>query len=466
MTVYFRKLNNGNDSLFENIIVKDDHIPICLERPNKDPDKKPDKFFAQFRSSYQLLKEIAETEMLNRCFFEIIRGYQNQKHYLDIDMKLEDDNFAEKFPHSIEEKINIAENICQLYKSALMKLKPQIKDRDIIITNSHSNSKRSFHIIVDRWFLPNATQNKELFLECIEHIPLPYRKYFDHSMYKNLQQFRTLFSTKCGKNRFKNIDKNSTWKCDEHVDTDEKKIRELFYASLITEVSGCNMLSFNVKEKTEFVDSRNLDNSELNIVQRHFKSFKDFNKFEICSNKNSIIPLKRRSPSYCDVCQRTHDSENAFLFVTFDNKLYFNCRRNEKSQLISDLKTNDDGVIVNNENDNKLAVYKPPSISYDVKVTDFGDKGILDLSKGNYEFKESNSYPHLDLLIKDNQDVELSSSKVVYENKVKKYLVVSDSEKTETQRIINEARARYQRNPKEQVSTIKKLANFYNNIHM
>lgn len=464
MAVYYRKLVNGDDALFNNVRVREDSIPICLEKPNKNPDNPPDKFFTEIRSSYQLLKLIADTLMMARCFFEIIRGSHAQKHYVDIDIALVDDKLTEKFPHSIEEKVAISERICELYIVALLKLKPEISRNDIIICNSHSNSKRSFHIIVDRWFFPSATQNKELFMQCMEFIPLPYRKYFDERMYKNVQQFRTLFSTKCGKNRFKKIDKNSTWKYEEQLNSDEKKLRELFYASLITEVTCCTMLSFEYKDRTEFVPSRNLDHTEITVVYQHFKKFKDHGKFEFTDPKNSIIPLRRRASYYCTVCQRDHDSENPYLYVTFDNKLYFNCRRNDKSQLIADLSTNEEGTIINDDSTSVTSTYVLPTISYNVQVTNFIDSGVLDLSRTQTEIKESCSYPHLDGLITNNQqDQQLRPIHQTIVQSIR-VPVVSESEKTEHHRIIEDAKLRHRRPPSQKESVVSRLSKVHNNI--
>lgn len=453
MVIYYRKLTNGDDALFNNVKISNDSIPICLERQGKDLNK-PDKFFAEFRSSYQLLKEIANTSIMERCYFEVIRGNHSQKHYVDIDMKLIDDKFTEKFPHSIEEKINIAENICEEYISALLKIKSEIKRSDILIFNSHADCKRSFHIVVDRWFFPSATQNKELFMECMEHIPLPHRKYFDDKMYKSVQQFRILFSTKCGKNRFKKLDKNSTWKYEEQLNSDEKKLRELFYASLITEIACCTMLSFEYKNKTEFVSSKYLDNNEVSVVHQHFKNFKDSNKFEFGEPKNSTIPLRRKAPSYCEVCQREHESENPYLYVSFDNKLYFNCRRNDKSQFVSDLTTNDEGVIINDNNTNNNSVYIPPTISYNVKVTEFGDNGILNLS--NSGVSGSNSYPHLDELITNNEQKEILP--IPPQNPIiNRKIIVTNNEKSEYCKTIEEAKLRHTYRPIQKESVISRL---------
>ncbi len=59
--------------------------------------------------------------------------------------------------------------------------------------------------------------------------------------------------------------------------------------------------------------------------------------FSFCEHIGNYIILKRLKPSYCQVCLRTHEHENPYLFVKpYLNgyQLYFNCRRNTESQLL------------------------------------------------------------------------------------------------------------------------------------
>lgn len=416
MEFKFRKLTSGEDALFNNINVKSDEIPVCLETPNKNPKEKPNKSFGVFRSAYQLLNYIADTPIMSRCFFEVIRGSHAQKHYVDIDIDLVDDDFSSPYPHSIEEKVIISNQLVGIYTEALISIKPEIKLDDILTFNSHADNKRSFHIVVDRWFFPSATFNKELFQQVMERVPIQYHKYFDSGMYKSVQQFRILFSTKCGKNRFKILDPNSTWKLKTRVENDSMKMRELFYASLITEVTGnCTMLPFQYKDRIADVPSRYMCSSEINVVISLFRSnFKDHSSFDVLEPKNSLIPLKRRNPSYCEVCQRVHEAENPFIYVNFENKLFFNCRRNENSQLIGQLGTTDDGMIIL-ESQVKVNNYKPPSIPSRPNISSFVDNGILNLRNENKE--KSTTYPHLSYL--------------------------SDEKINNHQKIIEEAKARY-----------------------
>lgn len=457
MEFRWNKLTNGEEAMFNNIRVGPEDIPVCLEENNPKANEKAFKKYGVFRSAHQFLNYIADTPIMKRCFFEIIRGSHAQKHYVDIDIDLVDDRLSDDFPHSIEEKIAISDKIIKLYINALLSIKQEISLDDVLVFNSNASNKRSNHIIVDRWFFPSATQNKELFQEVMTKIPKQYHKYFDHSMYKNIQQFRTMFSTKCGKNRFKVLDPQSTWKLKGNFETDGMKMRELFYASLITEVTGnCNMLSFEYKDKIAYVPSRDMNNIELDIVIRTFRSkFKDASSFDIQEPKNSLIPLKRRCESYCEVCCRAHQSENPFLFVNFENKLFFNCRRNDTSQLIGNLNTTDDGTIIGSEGETNTVIYTPPSIpikSATSVIKPFVDTDFIDLSIDTHKNDDNKIYPHLESL---NCNVNIPDTKSIIEVKVQsKPIKVTQQEKMEHQRLIDEAKARYNKTkPKTSINS-------------
>lgn len=71
-----------------------------------------------------------------------------------------------------------------------------------------------------------------------------------------------------------------------------------------------------------------------------FKSYEYSSSFEISSFdfETLMISLKRISPSYCNVCERTHEHEDAYLHLkesedTDHADLFFNCRKGESKRL-------------------------------------------------------------------------------------------------------------------------------------
>lgn len=441
---WYKKLTNGDeDALFKKIDVKESDIPVCLEEKHPIEGEKPIKNFAKFTSEYDLLMEIKNTPVNKRCFYEIIRGGHYQKHYTDIDCTLEDDPFTDPYPHTIEEKINIAKVLPIEYRDAVIKLKPEIKVEDIMIFNSNSNKKRSFHIVIDRWCFTSATQNKDFFNEVMEQIPLPHRKYFDNRMYKCHQQFRIFLSTKCGKDRYKLIDPMSTWKCSDSDLSPFQLLKEMFNASLITSTSSsCRIISYKYREKIDYLPSRDMENNELSACINIFRKFKDSSSFDVMDIKGTLIPLRRRCASYCDVCCRTHDTENGYLYLTFNNDLYFNCRRNDSSTLIGNIYS-EDQLTRQDSTNASLSVYVAPTIGYNVEVTSFIDSGILNLST----VKQISHEPIIESQIHKEITVNLPEINFI-RKKETKIIPVSDGEISEFSNRIREAKMRHSKGPK------------------
>lgn len=466
MTFRWHKLTDDDEGMFNKIKVSSDDIPVCLEVFNPENKDKAIKTFAVFRSAHQFLNYIADTPIMKRCYFEIIRGSHAQKHYVDIDIPLVDDDFTEKYSHTKEEKQNIALKVVKMYVDILLELKKEISLYDVLVFNSNSDLKRSYHIIIDRWYLPSATQNKELFRQVMERIPLQYHKYFDDRMYKSIQQFRTMFSTKCGKNRFKVIDKQSTWKLSSDYQNDTMKVRELFYASLVTEVIGnCKMMSFDYKEKIAYVPSREINNIELEIVIRAFRqNFKDASTFDVREPKDSLIPLLRRRSSYCDVCQKNHDSENPYLYVNFQNKLFYNCHRNDKSVFLTDLNTAEDGSIVNNKGDEPSTVYVPPTIEprrQKIMIKPFVDSDFMDMTERKEE-TVNRVYPHMMFPSEVEEPKEKAIEIPDFMPKTR-VIKVTQQEKLEHQMLIDAAKAKYNKS-KPKLSINDRLAMTHHKI--
>lgn len=457
---WYKKLTNGDDdALFRKIDVKESDIPVCLEEKHPIEGEKPIKNFAKFSSEYDLLMEIKNTPLNKRCFFEIIRGGHYQKHYVDIDIALEDDKLTDPYPHSIEEKVNIAKIIAIEYRDAMIRLKPEIKLEDVLIFNSNSNKKRSFHIIVDRWCFTSATQNKDFFNEVMEQIPLPHRKYFDDRMYKCHQQFRIFLSTKCGKDRYKLIDPMSTWKCSEVGLSPFQLLKEMFNASLITSTaSSCRIIPYKYREKIDYLPSRDMENNELSACMNLFRKFKDSSSFDVMDLKGTLIPLRRRCPSYCDVCCRTHDTENGYLYLTFNNDLYFNCRRTDDSTLIGNIYTDGELNIGKPETSGSSSVYVPPAIGYNVDVTSFVDNGLLNLSS---DIKQSYEPIH-EISIHKPVIIHLPEINIVKKKEIKQ-TVVSDGEISEFSNRIKQAKERHLNNSKN-VRPDKVLSRAFNSI--
>lgn len=330
----FNKLNDGDESLLGKVEIPNGAIVVCLEREERGFVKRE---YIIFPSPFSLYRELMKTPDHLRHFHEIIRGGKMQKIYIDIDMPLEDDEIGTKFYHSAEEKLIISNNIVRECMIAIMKCRAQIKEVDILVLNSNSSTKRSYHIIVDRWCFPSATQNKDFFYEMLEHIPLPWRRYFDHQMYSSIRNFRTYMSTKNDGSRILRVDPQSTWRSDEEINDTMALNKEIFLASLVTMVDCCKLLTFTPKEKDENVPSRDVNNKEIQLMLAVFKTLPESSSFEPNGMKGSSLLMRRKAPTYCPMCEKTHHKQNVFLFMTYNNDVWMNCIRGTKSRKLGNI---------------------------------------------------------------------------------------------------------------------------------
>lgn len=301
-------------------------IPVCNEGNGY-------KQFAVFRGALELYDFCINQPDDKRCLFEIIRGYLYQKIYFDVDIAL--DELSKQFNHTREQKINISKQIPRFLSECIIKLRPEIATTDIMVFTSHSNNKRSFHIVVDRWCVTSAKQNRRFF-ECVmAYIPAPWRQYFDSSMYKSIQQFRLYMSTKFGKGRMKILDPtDSTWVPDDGISREECN-RQVFLCSLITRTDNCYVLPFD-EEEEEDVEYDTIDVNDVEAVKLFeiIKTMPYAGCFSIVERKNNLVVMKRLMPSFCSVCETTHDNENPCVVVSPNGNVNLDCRRHpEKKKL-------------------------------------------------------------------------------------------------------------------------------------
>jgi hypothetical protein len=291
--------------------------------------------FSKFIDFYSALKFVYNTNFVNNCFFEVIRGSQSQKFYIDCDIYISDskeDQENENFYVTISEVIPLILNIKDKLKIVL----PMIKDSDIIVTESNDSKKHSYHIIVDNWCASNNDVNKVIFNNLIELLPIEQRNALDHSMYSNIQQFRLYNSHKFGSNRVKRFcDDLSTWKPSSVILNTGCLERLRFLGSCVTNTLNCSHLPiFGKLGKTiGTFSSVVIDQDDLKKIMNIFNEvFENSSSFKYESTDGCFIILKRLRPSMCTSCQRVHQAENPYLIVTGEERnIYFDCRRNNKS---------------------------------------------------------------------------------------------------------------------------------------
>ena len=292
------------------------------------------KSYTSFESYIYFYDYMCEVKEKERCFFEILLPHYRRKPYFDIDMK------------DIPKGFSLATFIIKIKEVILAVIEDS--STTILVFNSHTETKYSYHIVIDGWYLRDNEECEEFFKNVTEKLPDEYVEYFDESVYKTTQQFRMIGSHKNGKNNVKvlNIKECHNFNIPKRCKNERGRSLYILYSSLVGKVERCQILrGFEppVKEKFDIIPGSATEN-DLGEIVKLFKEHPISKKgsFEVLDlveeEGNLVIPLKSHCPYHCDGCNRIHEAENPFLTVRGEERtILFDCRRGKNRQFIGKL---------------------------------------------------------------------------------------------------------------------------------
>lgn len=164
-------------------------------------------------------------------------------------------------------------------------------------------TKFSAHVIVNGYYVSGPAQAQEFTRRVLEYLPSVYRPFIDAGVNKRIQNFRIVGCHK-GDMRVKTILLNE----DDIIPVPED--------TLITRVSGCELLpdltaGVEVKRFNTHMCTQDIEKC-LEICARN--GIMRDNKFSIA--RGGMFIFTRLRPSYCSLCERTHDSDNTVIVNT------------------------------------------------------------------------------------------------------------------------------------------------------
>lgn len=298
--------------------------------------------FNNYLRFYSYQSRIKDEE---RSFFEVIPGLKSQKPKFDID-GLRDDVDHELLLSKLVE-------VCQVQ---VEKYKPGTSlslERDILIYESLSPTKRTYHLVLNNYHHENNEQAKIFYQEVMSMLE-EYKEFIDPGVYSSRQQFRIVGSQKPNSGRPKIFLEKWSYFGKEivhdygvEIESPEHKGAVILGESLITVVSNSTLLchptlecpSKKRREESEFEDvSPELairalqlyaSRGDMNIRDRRFP-------YKISSIEGGLVILKRTRASRCPICERVHTSENPYLLVV-NEEVYFYCRRSNDNLYVGTL---------------------------------------------------------------------------------------------------------------------------------
>ncbi len=302
------------------------------------------RLYSMFDSASEFLFYAKKIPIEKRHFFEVVVT-RKQKPHFDVDIPI---------TGAIKDNPNIHKEVLNdLIKSIIYCLKEENINVDpieeILVFESHGPNKKSYHVIIDGYYHETNIEAGCFYHNVIDMM-LPYHSlYIDSSVYKTVQQFRMLGSRKNGTNRIKRFLRRKDY-----------IPKDLFLRSLISYTGRCKVLpSFDTSEEDmnfstnqpsiNIDDQSDLVQKSLNILASYCDAPYNSSKFpfSLISTKKNLMILKRLFPSFCQRCDRVHEKENPYLYVSNIGNLYFDCRRDSKVNnkiLIGKLFTNQDFV--------------------------------------------------------------------------------------------------------------------------
>lgn len=283
----------------------------------------------RWRNTY-IRRRLEEIHLLNissdnLTFHEIIED-KPQKFYMDVDEVIGDSAPV----------LNLITNQIKCWFFYLYQVK--LKKEDIVITENVYPEKKSYHIVIDNYALTCTRETRMLFGKIKSTIGTRTDFKLD-KLYKKNQNFRIEGSSKIdchSYNRRLNDHLHSRTKDTETIHNADKRQPEHqqntpnYAESLVGYVDHCTILPPVFEDEEVRTPNYNLD-PNVNILE-HIAAF--FDRYEMdLSAFNPIetdkgIRLNRLTPSYCCLCDRVHESDNAELFITDEETIYHCWRRN------------------------------------------------------------------------------------------------------------------------------------------
>jgi hypothetical protein len=217
----------------------------------------------------------------------------------------------------------------------------QISLTDFLIYTSSNEKKYSYHIVINHWYHNDSKEADKFYKKVSSLLPADIKMFVDGAVYKTTQQFRLLFNTKYGADRYKKI--ITEWNYYGKVIKREKKddYKEFMY-SLLAHVDGCCHLEqpdeFS-RENPPGKPKKLFDNTLT--PERLLELVPDGYIIDGKEERDYGMRLQRTHPSLCLICNRWHGKDtrgntdsigdNARMFIK-DGGIYFACFRGKPGE--------------------------------------------------------------------------------------------------------------------------------------
>lgn len=183
----------------------------------------------------------------------------------------------------------------------------------ILVASASSNSKYSFHIIINGIYVQNVDECNAFYSMLNEKCLL----FIDKGVNRKMQNFRLLLSAKLDdpSRIFTPVTQDIT-------------TRDDFNAYLIHDIRGCRLLTINcaIQHRT-LSGTEQITDAELEKIANALKLIPDFENHRIRGINDNIVNIDRIKPGFCDFCVREHTTDNNLFVAVTETGATLYCRK-------------------------------------------------------------------------------------------------------------------------------------------
>ncbi len=305
--------------------------------------------YAAFYAPAQFYKYFANLQSESRKFHEVIFGQARQKPHYDVDVSVaawKESDVPLDFDAAVALCLeNLITSILEVCSEIGIKVTPT---ENILLYSSCGRKKASYHVIIDGWASANWQEAGALFGRTrAKFTEKPFGdkmvSWLDGAVYKSVQNFRMLWSYKGDEGeerRWKNYVNPYSYLGTEIVQSTEGEadlrasgqiplLKSIIFArSLVTFTVSCETIPsiYVAKPKPVYPTNRYLSQEAISMAVGLMHKGFGTHCFQLRNIEGTLINLQRMKPSWCPLCERTHQKEHAYMFVT-EGQLFWRCRR-------------------------------------------------------------------------------------------------------------------------------------------
>lgn len=259
-------------------------------------------------------KNMMKLEPKDRCYYETIRGDSLQRPRFDIDMK------KSALSKIVTHEVVLKDLIYAIIQyTSILEIKIEIEQ--IQVYSSHGEDKYSYHVVLTGVHHKNNEEANMFYQGVHYHIPSRSVEFIDKSVYKSLQQFR--FYGNCKRGDFRPKIKANAFFNDKALGEEQKDPYQAFLQSLIVPPP---------KKEGEWIPlTTTIHHKPIANIQVDFSIISSLVPpgfiLDVKGDISRGYKLQRTHPSFCYVCNRIHENENAYLRVTKDGVVVLKCFR-------------------------------------------------------------------------------------------------------------------------------------------